>query len=88
VIAETSRPPLEAIAALPDVEEVQAFGERAHARVREAASGDPAAAIRDGLERQGIRVIAAREIAPSLEDVFIELITPNAAAAAGAVRSK
>src|SRR5262245_14745739 len=33
VVTDTARPPLETLAALPGVEDVQAFGERAHVRV-------------------------------------------------------
>src|SRR6478672_13745305 len=87
VVTDTARPPLVTIATLPGVEDVQAFGERAHVRLRESSSPDPSAAIRDGLERQGIRVVAARSVAASLEDVFIDLITPKPAGA-GAVARK
>ena len=87
VVTHTARPPLEAIATLPGVEDVQAFGERAHVRLGESSSPDPSAVIRDGLERQGIRVVAARSVAASLEDVFIDLITPKPAGA-GAVARK
>jgi ABC-2 type transport system ATP-binding protein len=75
VIADTPRPPIEALAALPNVEDVQAFGDRAHVRVsntegaREAVEG-----LRSGLDRAGIRVLSARPVAASLEDVFIDLI--------------
>ena len=40
VVTDTSRPPLEALAALPGVEDVQAFGERAHVRVPAAAPNE------------------------------------------------
>src|SRR5699024_8133234 len=67
VVTDTTRPPLEALARLPGVRDVQAFGERAHVRVD---SLDPQAvgAVRAGLERQGIAVIAARPLMASLED--------------------
>jgi ABC-2 type transport system ATP-binding protein len=76
VVTDTPRPPIEALAALPGVEDVQAFGERAHVRV---SGTDPAqaASIRSGLEQRGIRVTAARSVVASLEDVFITLITPK-----------
>jgi ABC-2 type transport system ATP-binding protein len=76
VVTDTARPPIEALAALPGVEDVQAFGERAHVRVSDT-DGAPAASIRAGLEQQGIGVIAARTVTASLEDVFIDLITPK-----------
>jgi ABC-2 type transport system ATP-binding protein len=80
VVTDTPRPPLDALAALPGVEDVQAFGERAHARVAGSAA-ERAVSIRSGLEQKGIRVMAVRPVAPSLEDVFIDLITPKEAAA-------
>jgi drug efflux transport system ATP-binding protein len=76
VVTDTSRPPIATLAALPGVEDVQAFGERAHVRVANT-DGSAAAAIRSGLERQGIVVSSARTVAASLEDVFIDLITPK-----------
>jgi ABC-2 type transport system ATP-binding protein len=75
VVTDSSRPPIEMLAALPGVEEVQAFGERAHVRVSDA-DLSPVGAIKAGLERQGVTVVSARAIAASLEDVFIDLITP------------
>jgi drug efflux transport system ATP-binding protein len=79
VVTDTSRPPLEALAALPGVEDVQAFGERAHVRVS-GSGAERAASIRSGLEQQGIQVTSVRPVAASLEDVFIDLITPKEAA--------
>jgi ABC-2 type transport system ATP-binding protein len=76
VVTDTPRPPIETLAALPGVEDVQAFGERAHVRVSRS-DPVPAASIRSGLEQKGIRVIAARPVVASLEDVFIDLITPK-----------
>ena len=78
VVTDTPRPPIEILAALPGVEDVQPFGERAHVRVTGTDTGQ-AASIRSSLEGQGIRVIAARPVAASLEDVFIDLITPTEA---------
>jgi ABC-2 type transport system ATP-binding protein len=85
VVTDTPRPPIEALAALPGVEEVQAFGERAHVRVSGTVAG-PAESIRAGLERQGIGVVAARAVGASLEDVFIDLIAPKDGARPEAVR--
>ncbi len=53
--------------------EVQAFGDRLHIIV-DRADAEPAAFARD-LERQGVHVSGARRIAPSLENVFISLLT-------------
>ncbi len=56
-----------------DGPEVQAFGDRIHVIVRSVASGE--AAIRRTLEGGGIRVASIRRIEPSLENVFISLLT-------------
>ncbi len=56
-----------------DAPEVQAFGDRIHVIVRSAASGEEP--IRRRLERGGIRVMSLRRIEPSLENVFISLLT-------------
>jgi len=77
VVTDTTRPPIDVLAALPGVHDVQTFGERAHVRV-EASGEQAAAAIRRGLEQHGIRVVAARPMMASLEDVFIDLIAPAA----------
>ncbi len=79
VVTDTSRPPLETLAALPGVDDVQAFGERAHVRVS-GSGAERAASIRSGLEQRGIQVTSVRPVAASLEDVFIDLITPKEAA--------
>ena len=76
VIADTPRPPLELLAGLPGVEDVQSFGERAHVRVAE---GTQAQGRGDGdaarSRAHGIGVLAARPVAATLEDVFIALIS-------------
>jgi ABC-2 type transport system ATP-binding protein len=77
VIADTPRPPLEILQKLPNVKDVQAFGERAHVRFGGGAARDAADLVRRELERQGVKVVAARPVAASLEDVFIDLITPR-----------
>ncbi|HEX7574437.1 MAG TPA: ABC transporter ATP-binding protein [Bacteroidota bacterium] len=53
--------------------EVQAFGDRIHVIDRSTALRE--AAIRRTLEREGIRVASVRRIEPSLENVFISLLT-------------
>lgn len=59
-------------AADPDVEDVQAFGDRLHLRVRESAG--PLARLPRTLAAAGIQVIDVRPVAPNLEDVFIQLL--------------
>jgi ABC-2 type transport system ATP-binding protein len=76
VVTDTQRPPLEELASLPGVLDVQAFGERAHVRVSGTGTAQ-VASIRAGLEQKGIQVAAVRAVAPSLEDVFIDLISPK-----------
>ena len=66
--------PLEALAAVPGVVDVQAFGDRAHARLDEIDQDEGIARVKSRLEAQGIKVLSARPVAASLEDVFLELI--------------
>jgi len=84
VITDTPRPPLEELAALAGVEDVQSFGERAHVRLSGKSGEDAVAGVREGLEHRGLRVIVARAIPPSLEDVFIDLIEGAATGARAA----
>jgi ABC-2 type transport system ATP-binding protein len=81
VSGDFPRPPLELLAAVPGVRDVQPFGDRAHVRLHDvpAAEGSRAIAaafVAHGMAAPGIRVIAA-----SLEDVFIDLIGAAPAAA-------
>ena len=59
-------------AADPDVENVQAFGDRLHLRVREAAG--PLARLPGVLIGASIRLIHLKPVSPTLEDVFIQLL--------------
>jgi ABC-2 type transport system ATP-binding protein len=78
VIVDAPRPPVEILASVEGVADVQAFGERAHVRLTgggpqgDASTG--ARVIATALERRGIRVLSLRPVAASLEDVFIELV--------------
>ena len=56
----------------PDVEDVLAFGDRLHLRVRDAAG--PLDRLPGSLEAAGVEVARLRSIAPSIEDVFISLL--------------
>jgi len=74
VVTDTPRPPVDVLAAMPHVADVQSFGDRAHVRV----TGDSGAMAREvgaALAAAGIRAIDVRPIDASLEDVFIDLIT-------------
>ena len=86
VIADTPRPPLDILAGLPGVEDVQPFGERAHVRVAGGAQAEGVTTVRSALEARGIRVLAARPVPATLEDVFIALITGGTTAASPAPR--
>jgi ABC-2 type transport system ATP-binding protein len=74
VLVDASRPPIDVLASIPGVTDVQVFGDRAHVRFAEA-SGASAEAIRAALEHAGLRPLSVRSIPASLEDVFIDLIT-------------
>jgi ABC-2 type transport system ATP-binding protein len=77
ILAEPKRAAVELLAARPEVADVQAFGERLHATLR---GTDPSAGAEAGLrlsmalEAAGLKVVAARAVSPSLEDVFIARI--------------
>jgi len=75
VMTDTPRPPVEVLAAVPGVADVQLFGDRAHARIASGSAASVTRAIEEALGRGGVRAISIRPIAASLEDVFIDLIT-------------
>ena len=75
VVTEGTRPPVERIAGLPGVEDVQPFGDRAHVRFRPGAQASVSREIEAALRASGLASISIRPIAASLEDVFIDLIT-------------
>ena len=87
VITDTPRPPIEELSAIPGVEDVQAFGERAHVRMPVDVQGDAASAVRDNLERRGLHVIASRAVPASLEDVFIDLLAGATSKGGSAARA-
>jgi ABC-2 type transport system ATP-binding protein len=70
--AEPQMPARAIAAADPDVEDVQAFGDRLHLRVRDAAG--PAARLPSQLAAAGITLIHLKPVVPSLEDVFMQLL--------------
>ena len=57
----------------PDVEDVQAFGDRLHIRVREDRAGDVLGRLEAQITDEGGRVDELRSVPPVLEDVFIAL---------------
>jgi ABC-2 type transport system ATP-binding protein len=74
VVADTPRPPLNVLSGVAVVEDVQAFGDRAHVRLGGVTQAEGIARVTGALEREGIPVLSARPLAASLEDVFIELV--------------
>ena len=85
VEAAGTRPPVDALAAIPGVEDVQLFGDRAHVRLDRGRVPD-AQSLGAALERAGIQVAGVRAIPSSLEDVFIHLVS-RAAPAGPAART-
>ena len=78
VIVDGARPPIDLLASLEGVEDAQVFGDAAHVRC---AGHDAAAAsegVRQALLRAATPAVSVREIPPSLEDVFIQLVTRQA----------
>ena len=75
VIADTPRPPVDVLASIPGIADVQLFGDRAHARVSGISADAAVPAVAAALTRAGVAPLSIRPIAASLEDVFIDLIT-------------
>ena len=74
VSVESQQKPFEVLAAVPGVQDVQRFGDRAHVRLQGVTIADGARAIEAALAANGFGSAVVRPIAASLEDVFIELI--------------
>jgi ABC-2 type transport system ATP-binding protein len=81
VEASGARPPLDALAAIEGVDDVQLFGDRAHVRLHQQRDDAPQY-LSSELSRAGVGVRAVRAIPASLEDVFIHLVSRPAASAA------
>jgi len=75
IVTDTPRPPLDILMGVPGVEDVQLFGDRAHARVAAAEAPTVTRAVEDALGQAGVVIVSIRPIVASLEDVFIDLIT-------------
>ena len=77
VLASPKRQAAELLGLLPDITELESFGERLHATVP-SLTGPSATAfaedIRTRLQTAGLRVTGVRATTPSLEDVFISRI--------------
>jgi ABC-2 type transport system ATP-binding protein len=75
VVADSPRPPVDVLAAVPGVKAVEAFGDRAHVQLAGVPTDEGIRRLEAAVARAGVRVLSARPIPPSLEDVFIDLIT-------------
>ena len=83
MITDQPRPPVDVLATVPGVIDVQVFGDRAHVRFADGTATPAAAAVAEGARTvAGCGRSSVRPIAASLEDVFIDLIvgTPHGTA--------
>ncbi|MDD2920762.1 MAG: ABC transporter ATP-binding protein [Anaerolineales bacterium] len=60
-----------------DVEDVAAFGDKLHVRVKENTAQDVIARLPKQIEAQNAKLFSVRQIPPALEDVFIALSESN-----------
>jgi ABC-2 type transport system ATP-binding protein len=74
VVVESGRPPVDVLAAMPGVDDVQLFGDRAHVRVLGRDVRESVQLVTDGLRDRGVAGATVRAVPPSLEDVFIDLV--------------
>jgi ABC-2 type transport system ATP-binding protein len=86
VIADSARPPIDLLASAPGVEDVQTFGDRAHVRMASGRQAQGITSVTETLRAQGIRIVSARPVPATLEDVFIALITTGMDGAAAAAK--
>jgi len=77
VIVSDHRRAADILRQIPDVTEVQMFGERAHVRLTRG-DGDTIARLTSRLTEAGLQVASVRPIATSLEDVFIARVGRSA----------
>lgn len=87
VVTETARPPIDVLAGVPGVDDVQTFGDRAHVRIAGVDMDSAGAALTAALAHHGIRALSVRPVPASLEDVFIDLIARGEATRANVVRT-
>ena len=76
VIVDAARPPVELLAQVPGVVDVQSFGQRAHVRVADTVR-DASGTLTAVLEREGLRVVSVRAVTATLEDVFIDMVSQS-----------
>ncbi len=80
VSVAAGRPSLDVLRSIPDVLDVQSFGDRAHVRLPQDRGAAGRDAIVRSLEQAGATAVTVRPIVASLEDVFIDLIGGTKAA--------
>jgi ABC-2 type transport system ATP-binding protein len=73
VAAGTARPPLDVLARVPGVIDVQMFGDRAHVRVPRVEERTVQSLVA-ALAAAGMPAASVRRTTPSLEDVFIDML--------------
>jgi ABC-2 type transport system ATP-binding protein len=82
VVVDAPRPPVDAIAAMDGVQDVQVFGDGAHVRM---AAGAVPREFEVALVQRGLKPVSVRQVPPSLEDVFIDLVTRRDVSSAAAL---
>jgi ABC-2 type transport system ATP-binding protein len=74
VVVDANRPPVDLLASMPGVTDVQVFGDGAHVRLERDQPRDQAGSMKAALEERGLRPLSVRAIPASLEDVYIDLV--------------
>jgi hypothetical protein len=77
VMAAPQREAIEALRGLAGIAEIEAFGERMHARWTGSDPASAVSAIEHRLRAAGLTVASVREVPASLEDVFINRVTAS-----------
>jgi drug efflux transport system ATP-binding protein len=80
VSVAAARPSLDVLRSIPEVLDVQSFGDRAHVPLPRDRAASGRDAIVRSLEQAGATAVTVRPIVASLEDVFIDLIGGTRAA--------
>ncbi len=74
VVVDAHRPPVDVLASIPGVADVQIFGDGAHVRLTGSAR-EGIDSVTAALRRRDITPVTVRAVPPSLEDVYIDLVT-------------
>ena len=74
VLVDAPRPPVPLLAALPNVDGVEIFGDGAHVRLGNRTGVRSAGDLEAALTAARIHAVSVRPVPPSLEDVFIDLV--------------